>query len=105
MGIEVVSLIQRYDFYNSIQTRHHKAHDAVATTQEEQEKFAACNFSKWRAVGRTTPFSKYSSIYIQKANAVQSVILALAKQITEGLNILNNQGKGNRTSCQSDELA
>lgn len=41
MGTEIVNSIQRYDFYNDIQTKQYKAHDdEVASTQKEQEKFA-----------------------------------------------------------------
>lgn len=38
MGTEIVSSIQRYEFYNDIQTKRYKAQDEVASTQKEQEK-------------------------------------------------------------------
>lgn len=40
MGTEIVSSIQRYEFYSDIQTKRYKAQDEVASTQKEQEKFA-----------------------------------------------------------------
>lgn len=65
-------------FITTSQKRQHKAHKNMASTQKEREKLVcSCNFNKWKAFGRTIPFSKYSSVYIQKVSV--AVILALAK--------------------------
>lgn len=108
MHTEIVNSTQRYDFYNDIQTEQYKAHDdEVASTQKEQEGEVCLQLVTLvcgRLLGEPFLLVNIHCLYAGGECGVVSKT-GSSKKITEGLNRLNNQGTGNGTLCQSDELA